>query len=331
MDIIFAIVGLIFVAAGLYFVAIAIVGLVRSLRSRNWSSVQGIITASDVKTEVGTGSSSQASYKPVIEYEYEVRGTQYTGNTINFSRFQTSSPTGASRTVRNYPVDTEVTVYHHPWQPEKSTLETGTIAPHLSGLMVGSAIAVFGTFFGLGGLYGFDNVIDRIGGGLSIDQEFVWTYFLPFATIIGAMIMAYGFLTIFRSRKTRTWPTVEGTIIASGIVKKMGSSSPGSTNVTNNDTYKAEIAYEYEVDGRRYVSNRVHLLDISSSNYSRAESIQSRYKTGAPVRVYYSPKNPEQALLEPGGSSGGWLPILVGTGFVVISLIMQWFHSIVAD
>lgn len=331
MGIIFAIFGLIFALVGLYFVGQAVVGIVRAMNSRNWYAVDGVITASDVKVDVGSGSSSRASYIPAIEYEYEVRGTRYTADNVNFSRFHTSSPTAAARTVRNYPVGEQVTVYHHPWQPEKATLEQGKIGAQTSGLIVGTAVAAFGIFFGFGGLLGFDKLLDQVGENVGINEEFVWTYLLPFVMVIGGVVIAFGFRTIYRSIKTKSWPTTQGKVIGSGIVRSMSSSNSSSTTITNNYTYKAEIAYEYEVNDQRYVSNRVRLLDISSNNYGRAESIQSRYKEGTTVLVYYNPADPEQALLEPGGSSGAWLPIVVGTGFIIISSIMMWFHSIVAE
>ncbi len=331
MDIIFAIFGFIFALVGLYFVGQAVLGIVRAVKSRNWYTVDGVITASDVKVDVGSGSSSQASYTPAIEYEYEVRGTRYTADNVNFSRFQTPSPTAAARTVRKYPVGEQVTVYHHPWQPEKATLEPGKIGAQMSGLIVGTAVSAFGLAFGFGGLLGFDNAIDRVSEGIGFDHNFAWTYLVPFIMVIGLLVMAFGFRTIYRSRKTKSWPTTQGIVIGSGIVRSSSSSTSGSSTVRSNYTYKAEIAFEYEVNGQRYVSNRVRLLDIATNNQGRAESIQSRYKEGTPVLVYYDSTNPEQALLEPGGSSGAWLPILVGSGFVIICSIMMWFHSIVAE
>lgn len=326
-DIIFGIFGLLFAGVGTYFVIQSGMGIVRSLGSRNWSTTEGTITASDVRVDMN--SSSRATYIPEVTYEYEVRGTLYTGDNINFSKFHTSDPTGASRTTRKYPVGEQVTVFHHPWQPEKSALEQGRISPLIPGLIVGVAVATFGTLFALSAFVGLDGVMDAIGTTIAPDADFVWNIILPLVMVAGLFVMGYGIRTIFYARATRKWPTVEGIVLGSGIVRSMSSSSSRNSTITNQYTYKAEIAYEYEVDGQRYVSNRVHLLDIATSNPGRAQLIQSRYKEGRPVRVYYQPDNPEQALLEPGGSSGAWLPILVGAGFFIIGLIVKGFHAIV--
>lgn len=331
MEIIFALFGFAFACVGLFFAGTALLGMIRSAASRNWYPVPGRILSSEVAADIASGSSPVgANYNARIRYEYEVNGRQFTGENVDFSRFRTNTPGQAARTVRNYPAGAAVTVYHHPLRPERAALEPGRIGVHMSGLLVGGAVMLFGILFGFGGLLGFDVFIDKLGTRLGIDEDFVWRYFPPFIVVVGAGIAAAGVLAGLRSRKTAQWPTTEGTIIASGIVRE-SSSSTNTTVSTGGSVYKPEVAYRYEVGGKEYVSNRIELMDISTSNRGRAESIGSAYNTGDRVRVYYDPGNPERAVLQPGGKSGSCLMIVVGAGFVIIASIIMWFHSIVAQ
>lgn len=331
--IVFGLFGLVFVGTGLYFVWQALVGIARAVRSRNWMPADGTILSSTVEHDLsGASTSSNASYAAKIEYEYEVRGNRHTGTNIDFSRFRQMSPKAASRLARKYPVGKAITVYHHPWQPEKAVLEPGRIGPQISGLVVGGAVALFGTFFGIGGMWGTDAITDIVGDGPWNDPEFAWTYLLPIFPFLGLAVMIFGVYLAISSSKSKRWPTAPGHVTGSGIVRQSSSSSrsTGSGPITNNYTYKAEIVYKYDVEGETYVNNQVRMSDISSSNQRAAETTKARYPVGAEVTVYYDPNNTERSVLEPGGSGGAWLPILVGAGFVIISLIIMGFHAIVS-
>lgn len=329
MEIIFAIVGVIFAGVGLFFAGAAVLSVFRSILSRNWYPVPGTIVASEVSVNVGSSSSpTGASYDPRITYEYEVNGRLFTGNNLNFSRFRTNTPGQASNAVRHYPAGKTVTVYHDPIRPERSVLEPGKIGVHISGFIVGAAVTLFGTFFVLGGWFGFEVVTERIGKGMGIDEEFVWSYFPPFVILVGTGLVVGGIIAGIRSRRAHSWPTVEGTIIASGVVREHASGSSNSMVTGGQNVYKPEVAYEYEINGERYVSNRIELLDVASSNQGRAQSIQSNYKPGDQVRVYYDPENPERSLLKPGGWGGSCLMIVVGAGFIIIASIIMGLHSI---
>lgn len=59
------------------------------------------------------------------------------------------------------------------------------------------------------------------------------------------------------------------------------------------------IQYEYYIEGKRYISNRVSYGTTGSSDKSYAEEYIKRYPIGKPVLVYYDPKRPEKSALEP--------------------------------
>ena len=61
------------------------------------------------------------------------------------------------------------------------------------------------------------------------------------------------------------------------------------------------VVYEYEVDGTKYISNRVRVQDASGPTMGGslyAKPLLKRYPEGATVTVYYNPQNPRESALE---------------------------------
>ncbi len=91
--------------------------------SKNWPSVQGKITRSEVDTYMKDG---QTQYLPDIAYTYTVEGRNYTSSKVTVGDPPyTSNISPAKRLQAEYPVGEEVTVYYDPEVHSSSTLKTG--------------------------------------------------------------------------------------------------------------------------------------------------------------------------------------------------------------
>jgi hypothetical protein len=112
--------------------------------------------------------------------------------------------------------------------------------------------------------------------------------------IIGGMIIVIAILLsdIPRMIVSQGWPTTSGTILYHKFVGVKFKEYDGSF-YTNIDVY---IRYEYSVDGISYTSLSINSIDTPSNPSSYA----SRFPVGEDVIVYYNPKNPSDAVLEPG-------------------------------
>jgi len=112
--------------------------------------------------------------------------------------------------------------------------------------------------------------------------------------ITGAVIFVIGILfsDIPTMIVSQGWPSTDGTIISNRIVGQKIKQYDG-TYYTNFDVY---IRYQYSVNGVSYTSRSVNSIDSPSYPYSYA----SRYPFGKDVTVYYNPKDPSKAVLEPG-------------------------------
>jgi hypothetical protein len=85
------------------------------------------------------------------------------------------------------------------------------------------------------------------------------------------------------ARAMARWPTVKGKIAS-------------SWSMLDGEPFK----YDYAVDGRNYVGHRVFCSAGGSSTAdATAQEIAEKYPPGADVTVFYDPKRPATAVLEP--------------------------------
>ena len=109
-------------------------------------------------------------------------------------------------------------------------------------------------------------------------------------------------------------PTVEGVVVKSAIEKSI---------IDHRRGYDINVTYEYHVDGKKYLSDRICCGE--SSNESSKEIVDT-YPIGTKVTVYYRENNPRNSVIEPRlGRSG---PVLAyGFGFLFILSLFISFCS----
>ncbi len=115
--------------------------------------------------------------------------------------------------------------------------------------------------------------------------------------IVGICALVYGLIVPrVQVTKTMSWPSVTGIV----AISKVNSSRSGNEMFGTTNTYhSAVIKYKYQVDGRKYINDRVHAGgSYSSSIPSVADELADRYYVGAEVDVYYDPDKPSKSCLE---------------------------------
>lgn len=90
----------------------------------------------------------------------------------------------------------------------------------------------------------------------------------------------------------KTWEEVPAEVIWSRVRQKSGDDGP---------TYRADIFYRYQFEGREYRSNRVNLMGTGgSSGRGKKQDKVDAHPAGTPVMCYVNPRNPHQAMLDRG-------------------------------
>lgn len=115
------------------------------------------------------------------------------------------------------------------------------------------------------------------------------------------------------------WPTTEGVVVLSEV------GEGGSGQYT--EGWWPRVSYRYSVNGREYTSDSVEVEDVGNGNTDRfAWQVVQRYPAGKHVKVYYDPRDPSIAVLEPGipNNEGGLWSILtlgvIGIGSLLVCI-----------
>lgn len=106
--------------------------------SQNWPSTEGVILASEVKTDLGKSDDVEPKYKAAVNYRYAVEGYEYTGERVSFSGQTFLKKGKADSLVTRYNKGKRVKVYYDPKTPHVSVLEPGTASgpPFISIILV---------------------------------------------------------------------------------------------------------------------------------------------------------------------------------------------------
>ncbi|MHB0999022.1 MAG: DUF3592 domain-containing protein [Armatimonadota bacterium] len=110
--------GLIPIIIGYFFLKEGVHDIVRSVSSKDWPHVNGIMTLSG-------GYHSRRG--PQMWYEYSIDGEQFTGSRISYGMTRTRPDFFSKefKIINRYPVGKRVTVYYMPHEPGESVLEPG--------------------------------------------------------------------------------------------------------------------------------------------------------------------------------------------------------------
>ncbi len=134
--------------------------------------------------------------------------------------------------------------------------------------------------------------------------------------IAGGALCVWGLWEVFRAQQSASWPAVEGTVISSKVTSE--SSGSGKSRSTS---YKADVRYQYDVDGVAYEHDRLRIGLVSTGFKSSAQADVRKHPKGA-TTVYYDPIEPGNSVLEPGLHLSLSLKPSVGLLFFVVGAVM---------
>jgi len=92
----------------------------------------------------------------------------------------------------------------------------------------------------------------------------------------GIGLAAWGFMNLSKAMESKSWPTADGKIVSSKVVKKTESYTDSDRRRKTRTLYEAQVRYDYNVGGRSLIGGRITMADSSSSSESRAKKISKR-------------------------------------------------------
>lgn len=150
---------------------------------------------------------------------------------------------------------------------------------------------------------------------LKLNPKIIIRIILVTLLLFGIGFSIYGFYSLQDALNSKTWPSVDGKIISSEIKTRISSTS------TKNE-YEPIIRYEYSVEGKIYISDKILFGSAIYLRKKVAENFLNNYKVGKKVQAFYNPNNPNISVLEPGANWDAYKILLFGLGFIIISLII---------
>ena len=117
---------------------------------------------------------------------------------------------------------------------------------------------------------------------------------LFFAIIFGVVLIK----GCMRGQEVSKWPSVEGHVTSSEIIKKVEqkTKTQNDRKVRYTETkYVLKLTYEYEVNGTPYSGRAASFGESSSLS---AKQKQQRYPDGKSVNVKFDPENPYDSVVK---------------------------------
>src|SRR5579872_362901 len=95
----------------------------------------------------------------------------------------------------------------------------------------------------------------------------------------------------YRARNSAQWPQAQGVITLSRLVSGRFKQTKG---------YRPEIQYRYQVGATEYLGSRRSFENVHLATQPASQGVIDADPVGKSVTVFYDPKDPASALLEPG-------------------------------
>ncbi|MFI4995503.1 MAG: DUF3592 domain-containing protein [Hyphomicrobiales bacterium] len=317
----------IWAAVALFFVVNLAYAVLKARRqassSSHWPIAKGEVIASKVQVPKVHSSDEDTDCSAEIRYRYHVGGKDHEGSHIHAGRDAMTTRQFAEEIAARYPLGSSVDVHYRPDRPGTAVLEPkdgGNIAALVVFLAVSSFTAAILIAHSIAG-----KVLLMREGGVPL-----------FALIVPLAFSAMGIGAVYEYRRMHRkmhesahWPTAPGTITASEVVEFEETSKDDKGHETTTTNYRADIRFAYKVGGREFHSSQWQWGWTAIYLYAEgAQKIVDAHPAGKSVLVYYDPRNPETAVLEPGNKKGTFVPLVVALVCGGGGVLMFWAFTV---
>ena len=141
--------------------------------------------------------------------------------------------------------------------------------------------------------------------------------FLICLIVAGLIFVSWGAGIMGEVYSTKRWPSTSGIITLSEIGSFRSRTKEGGIDTV----YFPDVKYKYEVNGNEYESEDIGFEETQATNEDDIKKFLKKYKVGNYVSVYYSPKNSQIAVLEPGVNKSSYFKLGIGILLLVSGLV----------
>jgi len=139
--------------------------------------------------------------------------------------------------------------------------------------------------------------------------EAVQIGFGAIAIIIGVVLYGVQFRQGLRADASKKWPRTSAIVTASALEKLP----------EYRRRYRAALQYSYRAGGKDYQSTRVFWGGNEGREKNMASVVET-YPAGGKVRIFYDPKNPAEAVLDPTQNTGSRQVVIYALAMITLGL-----------
>lgn len=107
-----------------------------------------------------------------------------------------------------------------------------------------------------------------------------------FTLIAGVGLLGYAGWNAYLESSAASWPTTSARIVTSRVEE-------------DSDTWRADIVFEYSVDGKTHRSTELWFGSAPAGYRESMQELVAKYPKGTTIAVYYNPQDPSQAVADP--------------------------------
>jgi hypothetical protein len=170
--------------------------------------------------------------------------------------------------------------------------------------------------------------VDQILPLLDGLRKFRW-FFRAIAGV-GIALVSYCFVVslneFMKASSSRDWPMVQGRVVYSRV-----DSYQEGDGLERMTVYRAIINYSYRVGETTFQGKRISFSGwggpigtTRTADESVARSEADRYPVRAVVKVFYNPRDPGEAVLEPGATNQNRKSLILSIVFLIGAALFFW-------
>ena len=135
------------------------------------------------------------------------------------------------------------------------------------------------------------------------------------ALIIGISLSISGIKGMLKGNRSKSWSMIDGEIIKS----KMKQSRESQKKY-----WEPKIKFKFTYQGKEYVCKAERFKNLNCGSPHDTENLLKKYSKGSVHKIYVSPLNPEESVLECGANEDDTMTIGFGIlmiGFSIVGFI----------
>ncbi len=280
-----------FFLVGVMFTGIILAETWKQLAGWWWPETDCTILTSEV---VDTGE-DQKPYRVAVRFRYERNGQVFESDRLSGGDSSTESFDRARDKAARYRPGAAATCRVSPGNPSLAVLERQL--PWIA--FVVPFPLIFVTIGGIG-LYvtwrrsrpgGGEQAVESISQAASPGKGHKAMVFigLVFVIVGGGIFVPMTVLPSIRFAESMMWEETPCTIVESRL---------RSWSTDDGTSYRADILYEYQLEGRNWASNRVVFFGFVNSGHESARDMLDRHPDGADATCWVDPRDPSRSVLE---------------------------------